>query len=320
VNSKISVALCTYNGAEFVAEFLYSIATQTMLPNELVVCDDRSTDATVDIVEDFARYSPFPIAIMRNQSKLGVTKNFEQAVKSCSGEIIALADQDDLWMPCKLSRISQALEVSDRAAVFSDAVVVTEDLAPLGYTMWERVCFDMHEQKRMLNGEAFPVLLKHRIVTGATLAFRSSLRKAVLPIPAEWSHDEWIALIASATDGILPIDKSLISYRQHRGNVIGGRKKSLWDEIKAARRLNRHAWYNKEINKLLILNERLDVLGVVVPIREKLRDKIAHLNARLAMPETRLQRLPVVAREVRSGRYTAYARNWGSVAIDLLIR
>src|SRR5882724_11959920 len=94
---RISVAMCTYNGAGFLSEQLESIAAQTRLPDELVICDDRSTDESVEIVRNFARHTPFSVRLEMNEENLGSTKNFEKSIGLCQGEIIALADQDDVW-------------------------------------------------------------------------------------------------------------------------------------------------------------------------------------------------------------------------------
>src|SRR5690349_20095217 len=133
MNEKpISVAMCTYNGARFLPEQLESIAAQTRLPGELVVCDDRSTDESAEIVRDFARRSPFSVRLEINQENLGSTKNFEKAIGLCQGEIIALADQDDVWHGQKLSCLAGVLENDDRiGAVFSDAELIEENSRPL---------------------------------------------------------------------------------------------------------------------------------------------------------------------------------------------
>src|SRR5215217_714545 len=109
MRSKFSVAMCTYNGARFVAEQLASIAAQTRPPDELVVCDDRSTDATIAYVREFARTAPFPVRIFENEKNVGSTKNFERALELCEGDFIAFGDQDDVWLPEKLRKLEDAL-------------------------------------------------------------------------------------------------------------------------------------------------------------------------------------------------------------------
>ena len=99
---RFSVAMCTYNGARFVAEQLESVAAQTRPPSELVVCDDRSTDGTARLVEQFAARAPFPVRLFVNERNLGSTANFGRAVTLAEGDLVALCDQDDVWRPEKL--------------------------------------------------------------------------------------------------------------------------------------------------------------------------------------------------------------------------
>src|SRR4051812_44291759 len=97
----ISVAMGAYNGEAFIGEQLASIAGQSKLPIELVICDDASTDSTVNRIEEFARAAPFPIRTYRNEANLGVAGNFGRAIGLCNGDLIALSDQDDVWKPGK---------------------------------------------------------------------------------------------------------------------------------------------------------------------------------------------------------------------------
>src|ERR1022692_2995726 len=105
---SISVAMCTFDGGRFLSAQLESIAAQTRPPDELVVCDDGSSDASGNIIKDFARRAAFPTRLVVNDKHLGSTKNFEQAISLCQGTIVALADQDDVWYPHKLQRIEKA--------------------------------------------------------------------------------------------------------------------------------------------------------------------------------------------------------------------
>jgi len=114
----LSVAMCTYNGEQYLQEQLDSIIAQTRLPNEVVVCDDGSTDATLQILDEFQETAPFPVRIYRNGTRLGPTKNFEKAIKLCSGNVIALSDQDDVWMPHKLERLEEVLKITQMLVTF----------------------------------------------------------------------------------------------------------------------------------------------------------------------------------------------------------
>src|SRR5690349_17434303 len=119
---RISIALCTYNGGPFLAEQLASYVQQTRLPDELVVCDDCSSDNTMAILRDFAARAPFAVRLHQNAANLRSTRNFEQAIRLCTGDVIALSDQDDVWLPEKLERMERTLAADPEISlVFSDA-------------------------------------------------------------------------------------------------------------------------------------------------------------------------------------------------------
>jgi len=106
---KVSIALATYNGASWLQEQLDSLARQTLLPSELIVSDDHSSDRTVAIAEKFAAASSFPVKIVRHNKQLGFADNFISALRQCSGDAIAFCDQDDVWHASKLERCVQTM-------------------------------------------------------------------------------------------------------------------------------------------------------------------------------------------------------------------
>jgi glycosyltransferase involved in cell wall biosynthesis len=94
---NISVAICTYNGEKFLKQQLDSILLQTVCVNEIIICDDISTDSTIEILEAYQNKYPSLIKIFRNEKTLMTVKNFEKAITLTTGDIIFLADQDDIW-------------------------------------------------------------------------------------------------------------------------------------------------------------------------------------------------------------------------------
>jgi len=147
-NSGISIAMCTYNGESFLLEQLESIAKQTVLPDELIICDDQSTDGTLKIVQDFQNKSPFHMRIYLNSSKLGSTKNFEKAISQCNENIIVLSDQDDFWFPNKLEKMIRVFKNQAKTGyIFSNAIIVDEKLQNSSFTIWERISFDFRQRK-----------------------------------------------------------------------------------------------------------------------------------------------------------------------------
>lgn len=317
---RFSIALAACNGARHLPGLLDSLAAQRLRPFELVAGDDASDDDTMPLLEAFAARAPFSVRILRNPQRLGVEGNFARVMAACDGDYIALADQDDVWRTDKLERLAQALAAPAVLAAFSDAEVVDAALAPLGYGMWRRVRFTPREQVRLANGKGFDVLLKHRVVTGATLALKVSLRDTALPIPPGWPHDAWLALLAAAQGGLSAVPELLIAYRQHGGNVVGGLRKPFGKAARAALALDRAAWYREELALWRALAARLEASAAPASARAALADKIVHLEARAHLPAARWRRLPGVLREAAAGRYARYARNWGSIALDLLVR
>src|SRR3954453_13857066 len=105
--AKLSIAMTTYNGETYLREQLDSFTNQSRPPDELVVCDDQSSDRTFEILNDFRDRTPFEMQIVRNEERLGIARNFEQAIRLCRGDIIFLSDQDDVWMEDKLLQHEQ---------------------------------------------------------------------------------------------------------------------------------------------------------------------------------------------------------------------
>jgi glycosyltransferase involved in cell wall biosynthesis len=320
----ISVALCTRDGSEFLAAQLDSLLAQKCPPAELVVCDDASADDTVATVEEFGRRAPFPVQVYRNKQRLGVGANFEQAIRLCAGDLIVLCDQDDVWRADKLARLRAALDLSTSSvAAFSDALVVDSHLHSLGYTMWQQANFTHQRQKLIQSDKPWDVLFKDPVVTGATLMFRRDLLPFILPIPASWVHDAWIAQIAGSQGPIVCIPQPLVLYRQHKNNVIGGRKVTFRDQMARARGLTRLGLLEREINRYSALRDRLTDFSASERrdvMLAKCNAKLRHLRCRQRLPTSRPCRVATVMREWANGNYRRFAKDWRNVAADLLMR
>jgi glycosyltransferase involved in cell wall biosynthesis len=321
---NISIAMCTYNGSKYIVDQLKSFINQTRLPNELVVCDDASKDDTVEIIQGYVQKCPFPIRIFSNSTNLGPTKNFEKAIELTTGDIVLLSDQDDVWHNEKIQRMGEMFQQCPQmAGVFTDANVVDERLNAMGYRMWQRVRFTDREQQLVLSGQAHRVLLKHYVVTGASMAFRAEFKPLILPIPTCWFHDAWIALLLAFASRLSIIQEPLVFYRQHTTNVIGARVKKLWDEVPKARKVDRSRYYQEEIERLEQLHTRLRRCACYTASRSNLDQveaKLEHLRRRAGMPKNRFFRLPIIFCELVSLRYRRFAKNWQSVLMDMFWR
>jgi glycosyltransferase involved in cell wall biosynthesis len=311
--------MCTYNGERFLPQQLASIAAQTRLPDELVVCDDRSIDRTVAIVREFAASVSFPVKVFENERNLGYSANFETAIRRCEGDLIALSDQDDIWYPHRLERSERELNHNPQAGlVFSDADLVDEHGRPLGQTIWRRLGF-LGKRKRDLMSGQFVVLAKHRFVTGATVMFRANLSDRLLPIGAGWIHDEWIALVAAAFSILQPIEEPLIHYRVHGSQQVGFVNKleqRAQGNTRAARHWERVAESARELRQLC------DALSAMHPPQERevlpaYRRHLQFLLFRSNLPARRLARLGLILKQC--SRYRVHASGLASALKDLVL-
>ena len=217
----ISVALCTYNGQAHLAEQLGTISAQSRQPLELVVCDDRSTDATFDMLEKFARQAAFPVHLRRNPERLGSTRNFDQAIRLCQGKYIALSDQDDRWHVEKLARLGALLDACPEASmVFSDATLIDDASRPTGGTAWQSFRFPK-AIRTLFREDPARILMEREVVTGATMMFRSTLLDHFSSIPATWIHDGWITWMSVLWNKPLFTSEPLTEYRVHVAQQVG---------------------------------------------------------------------------------------------------
>ena len=332
---RLSIAMCTYNGSLYLQEQLDSIASQTRLPDEVVICDDQSSDGTAGIVEKFAATAPFPVKLYVNENNLGSNKNFEKAIALCQGDIIALADQDDVWSPTKLDRMETVLASSpDTGLVFSDAEIVDDKLRPLGLRL-SRLTANGRERKLIERGRLLDVLLQRNVVTGATMVFRSKFKGLLLPFPTSPNigllHDGWIALAIACCARIAFIPESLVQYRQHATQQTG-----VWPrgkEIAANNEMSRRAdfenmarYYEQQTREWEFICGRLESPMIDShlkrPLIEKplqLREKMIHFHNRAGFPKTKIRRIAFIFKELISFRYHRCSNGFYSFVKDLLL-
>lgn len=226
MNYLKSVALCTYNGEKFLREQVLSILSQTEKIDEIIVCDDGSTDGTRDILEQFKKDYPGIFSLNFSSDRAGTIQNFSKALGMCQGDIIFLADQDDVWEPFKVERIISKFEKNKQLLLlFSDGKLINEHGDLLGTTLWEKWDFKPAMRKSWSNNiNAFHALFhNNNRATGATVAVRKELLQVVdnFEVPADFWHDSLLALHAAAHNGLGFIEESLIRYRIHDGQQIG---------------------------------------------------------------------------------------------------
>lgn len=325
---KISIALASYNGARFIGEQLESFAAQTLKPDEVVICDDGSTDDTFSVVESFARRSAFPVHFHANSERLGYTRNFERAISLCTGDIIFLSDQDDVWFENKLEIVAARFEQEPAAqVVVNDQMMTDGALRPSGVTKLENL--------RRLGSPT------DGLIEGCCTALRREWRDCLFPIgedlgdlvqPALLSYDRWINEIAIILGVRQVIDQPLQLFRRHGDNsttwllseprpvgvldLVATRLKSVPSEAWRQRvRLLDHyqSW---------LLGKEAQILGLGIsslPLAlKRVADERASLLARIRLTHEPLpRRVALISRMLLEGRY-AYFYGWKSALRDLV--
>lgn len=321
---KISIAMATYNGAKYLHEQLESFATQTRLPDELVVADDGSTDDTLKILESFAKSAPFQVHIYRNDVNLGYAQNFGRALGLCAGDMIFLSDQDDIWFKDKIKKITQIADRYPECMVFmNDAELTLGDSKHTGLTMLGQTL------SLGLSDSDFP--------NGCCMAIRSSIVELALPVPAPpFVHDIWLNRLCLLLDAKNVVPQVLQYYRRHgdnNSNWIASRttKQSRLDLIRAYRDQDPRPHAVERLRQLGLLEERFmtssapvlkdpHIIGRVKEALKRIQDERNSVAARLRLLDLpRWQRCVPIARFYFSGGYGRFS-GWKSFVKDILIK
>lgn len=215
-NKKVSVAMATYNGEKYIREQILSILKNLKEDDEVIISDDGSTDNTILILNSIGdkRIKIFP------GPKKGFVKNFENAIKMCSGDYIYLADQDDIWLPNKVERVNLMLQkyylVCHNAFIMQENDITKEKI----------------QDSRGKHKSFFMTFYKNSYI-GCCMAFRKEIVNLILPFPNNLDvHDWFIGVIANKKYGSYFLNEPLIYYRRHNTNTIGLNKHTLKFKVK----------------------------------------------------------------------------------------
>lgn len=218
VSPLTSIALCTYNGERFLRQQIDSLLSQDYPNFEIVAVDDASTDATPAILQSYAKRDD-RVRIHLNSTNLGFRKNFERAISLCSGDFIAPCDQDDVWMPHKISTL---LNTIGRALlVYSDSEMIDATGKPLGRRISDIIAIGEFDDPM--------ALVFSNCGPGHTMLFRRELLATAFPFPQPMFHDWWLAFLAASSSRVACAQECLVHYRQHEGQVtdFAGLKSNL---------------------------------------------------------------------------------------------
>lgn len=216
MSKKISVCMAAYNGEKHIKIQIDSILHQLRVGDELIVVDDCSSDETVEIIKNF---DDLRIKLMVNQVNAGVASALNMALQKAEGDIIFLADQDDVWYDFKVSTVIDFMEKSNACLVIHDAVVVKDNMV---------ISDSLHNMIGRSSGIINNVI--SNTFTGCCMAFRRDVLRYVLPMPAKIGiyHDAWIGILAQIFRfKIILLRIPLMNFVRHGGNASTFRKRAL---------------------------------------------------------------------------------------------
>ena len=202
---KVSIALAARNGEKYIYEQLQSFNEQLHLPDELIISDDFSSDKTLEIVDNFAKNEArFLIKILKNTFQLGLNKNFEKALRACTGDIIFISDQDDKWFNTKISEVVNCFERNQSIKVIiNDQIIANEDLSK-------------NFGSKINNIKKLKIDLDNNFCTGSCTAIKKDWLDFCLPIQGQ--YDVWINRVSHAFGVRNIIEQPLQFFRRHSSN------------------------------------------------------------------------------------------------------
>lgn len=325
MSNRLSIAMTTFNGGRYLPAQLASFAAQSRLPDELIACDDGSTDDTVELLKTFAKSVPFTVRVVCNPHNLGHERNFAQAIDLCSGDIIFLADQDDAWNSEKLAIVERAMDADPGALLLVNDVMITDgSLVPTGRTVLGQT-----RAAGVLGANAKSLTL------GCATAFRSRLRRLVSPIPPlDYGHDSWIHDFTEVLGGRRVLVQVLQLYRRHDENVSnwafnGTARASPLVVMRPSSGRDLSGEYAKRQGALCLMRDRVEGLGregfAQIGAGRSYDETLAHLARAITAVERRSEvfkrgafgRKLLALRLLGAGDYRFFL-GWRSFAKDLV--
>ena len=223
---KVSVAMATYNGEKFIEEQLDSILSQTYFVDELVICDDGSTDHTMDIIREYQKKYPC-IHLYQNKETLGFKLNFKKSLELSSGDYIFLCDQDDVWMLDKVEKMIQKMKEKPNILVLASSFVYINQFGnlkevPLLRGRSNNNLYIKQVEKDEMVEIKFEEFYNHNFFQGCSLALTKQFKNTLIQhYSTVVAHDYLINFTAAKMNGMYFWNTALFKYRIHENNTIG---------------------------------------------------------------------------------------------------
>ena len=267
----ISILMAVYEPRlDWLRDQLLSLNAQTYPNLRLYIRDDCSNAALYQKIQLCVQdcISAFPYTIVRNRINLGSNGTFERLTTEAEGEYFAYCDQDDVWLPEKLTVLQQAIEHNRALLACSDMYIIDCSGKRIADSITK-----VRRHHRFKSGENLAKgLLTHNFVTGCTMLVRSVQAKAAVPFCPYMVHDHYIALHCAAYGALYSVSEQLISYRIHGGNqtnILGGvRDKSSYGIIRINTCVSAFEWLQEHFPCVGDLQQSISQYLVWLRVRE----------------------------------------------------
>ena len=232
----VSIALCTYNGEKFLNKQLTSILSQTYRNIELIIVDDCSTDDTVKMIRDFQENDQ-RIKLIINEQNLGFNRNFQKAIGLCTGDFIAVCDQDDIWLSHKIETLLQAIGQQDM--VYCNSAFVDTNDQPTGK-------YIIDPNRNSAAYQHYKNILMENFITGHNLLFRRKAIQQMFPFPKNSFYDWWMGFVMLYEGKLAYCNQVLTHYRTHESSVMN----VINNQHKSSSKLNQFNTTNAILNQV----------------------------------------------------------------------
>lgn len=232
----ISIVLSTFNSMKYLEELVNSLINQTEKNYEVIICDDCSTDNTVDFLKEFiVKNKLSKWKIYSNESNLGYVKNFAKGISLSQGEYIFLCDHDDIWLPNKLEIVLNLFKKSEKYKLIGSSFEIIDALgkkkpAKNSFFLSNNGIYKYHVKKNKIENISFKKLFTYSFTPGCCMAFRKEAKDEIVQLLNVAPHDYLISCYFAAQRGAYFLNMPLIQYRIHGENTIGLADKSSIDE------------------------------------------------------------------------------------------
>lgn len=230
--NEVSIIMASYQGEKYISEQLKSFIKSNYQDWNLLICDDGSSDSTIDIIKKYVSLYPEKIRLHMNRNNLGFVKNFFGGLMLASGmpqtsaKYYMFSDQDDVWLADKMDKMVNRMKKMEKKhgencplLIFSDALIVDDNLNIL------RASYHKSQKLNVRNLD-LPHMLMENKCSGCMMMVNSALVKKMKQIPEHARyHDWWLALIAASFGHISYINQTTVMYRQHENNIVGNQDK-----------------------------------------------------------------------------------------------